>query len=84
MNRRLLLLPLAVLALAGCGSNNFRDIEGVDSQNPDSIEVFNNVDLHPNIAKLCIDGVGFATTTRDYNAVTRVPEWDAQCAEVDK
>jgi len=28
---------------------------------------------------LCIDGVAFVTTSRDYSAVLRVPEWDAWC-----
>jgi hypothetical protein len=48
----LVALPVAALALSGCGSNNFRDIEGVPSQRPDEIKVFNNVDGHPNVVKL--------------------------------
>ena len=69
------------LGVGGCSSaNNFRDVEGVESQEPDSIEVFSNVDRHPNIAKLCIDGVAFATTTREGNsAIMRVEAWDRDC-----
>lgn len=68
------------LLLAGCASrDNFRDIEGVKSERPDVVRVFNNVDKHPNVVMLCIQGAGFATTTRDYNSIMRVPEWDEQC-----
>ena len=69
------------LLLGACSpGNNFRDVEGVKSQEPDTIEVFSNVDKHPNIAKLCIDGVAFATTTREGNsAIMRVEAWDATC-----
>lgn len=70
----------ATLMLGACGSDNFRDVKGVKSQNPDSIEVYSNVDKHPNIAKVCIKGVAFATTTRDAQAaITRVPDWDRTC-----
>lgn len=73
------------LLLGGCTGNNFRDVEGVQSQEPDSIEVFSNVDKHPNIAKLCIDGVAFATTTREGNsALTRVEDWDPTCPGANK
>ena len=70
----------ASLLLGACAGNNFRDVEGVESQRPDLIEVFSNVDKHPNIAKVCIDGVAFATTTREGNsAITRVEAWDKTC-----
>lgn len=69
------------LGLGGCsGRNNFRDVEGVASKNPDLIEAYNNLDGHPNIAKVCIDGVAFATTTRDAQAaIQRVEAWDKTC-----
>lgn len=70
----------AFVALAACsGKDNFRDVEGVKSQRPELIEVYNNVDQHPNIARVCIKGVAFATTTRQYEPVIRVPEWDRDC-----
>ena len=69
----------AALLLTACGSDNFRDVKGVKSQDPDSIEVYNNVDKHPNIARVCIDSVAFATTTRNFSAIMRVPEWDNEC-----
>lgn len=78
-------LPAGVMALAlalgACSSgNNFRDVEGVPSKNPDLIEAYNNLDGHPNIAKVCIDGVAFATTTRDAQAaIQRIEAWDATC-----
>lgn len=86
MRKRILIASIlsAGVLLTGCGSNNFRDVKGVPSRDPDSIAVYNNVDANPNIAKLCIDGVGFATTTRDYNSIMRVPDWDAECKLVQK
>lgn len=73
---------LALMVLGACSpGNNFRDVEGVKSKNPDSIENYNNMDQHPNIGKVCIDGVAFLTTTRQYDAVTRVPEWDKTCPQ---
>lgn len=81
--RKLFILPVVALAMvagAACESqNNFRDVEGVKSQNPDLILNYNNMDQHPNIGFVCIKGVAFATTTRDYNAILRVPEWDKFC-----
>ena len=82
--KRVVLAAVAVAALgtaAGCTpGNNFRDVEGVPSKNPDLIEAYNNLDGHPNIAKVCIDGVAFATTTRDAQAaIQRVEDWDATC-----
>ena len=80
MKRLAALLVLVGLAGACSSRDNFRDIEGVKSERPDSVRVFNNVDKHPNVVQLCIDGVGFATTTRNYgDALMRVPEWDAGC-----
>jgi hypothetical protein len=86
MNKRVIALAGAALiagaALSGCGNNNFRDVKGVKSERPDLIRNFNNMDKHPNIGMLCIEGVAFATTTRDYgDAIERVPEWDDQCPD---
>lgn len=52
---------------------------------PDKLTIFNNVDSHANIVRLCIDKVAFFTVSNSYvglatPAVTRVPEWDAYCA----
>lgn len=81
MKKRLILALAGLAIVAGaCGpGNNFRDVEGVRSQDPDLVENYNNMDQHPNIGKVCIDGVAFATTTRDYTAIQRVPEWDKTC-----
>jgi hypothetical protein len=76
---KLLTILAAAIVLSGCGTDNFRDVKGVESQDPDYIAVYNNVDKHPNIAWVCIEGVAFATTTRQYDSITRVPEWDHEC-----
>lgn len=74
---------VAGVALAGCGLNDsMRDYEEAQIKDPDSVTLWNNVDLHPNVARLCTDGVAWATTTRDYTAIIRVPEWDAFCKTV--
>lgn len=76
MRKRIAIASLlsTVVLLAGC----IRNVEGAPSVDPDSIVVFNNVDRHPNVVKLCIDGVAFATTTQ---TIQRVPEWDKNCSQ---
>jgi predicted small secreted protein len=80
-------VALIAAVLTGCGQaaweDSLRDLEGVQVYDPDEATLWNNVDQHPNIVRLCLDGVAFATTTRpDFAAVTRVPEWDAHCKTV--
>ena len=80
MKKRLIIAGFAVAILGACTpGDNFRDVEGVKSERPQLIQNYNNIDKHPNLAKVCIDGVAFLTTTRAYDAVTRVPEWDRTC-----
>lgn len=69
---------LGVAALTGCGAN-VRDLEGVPIKEPQKIEIYANLDKHPNIVRLCIDGIAWVTTTRELESVTRVPEYDAWC-----
>lgn len=69
----------ALILGAACTGNNFRDVEGVPSADADSYKLWNNVDGHPNLVRVCADGVAFLTTTRDYTAVVRIPEWDKFC-----
>lgn len=81
------LLAAVGLAVAGCGQSpwqhSLRDYEGATVKDPDSVTLWNNVDQHPNIARVCLDGVAFATTTRpDFSAVQRVPGWDHVCEAV--
>ena len=81
-NTKLLVVVTAgALTLGACSpGNNFRDVEGVASKDPDLLEAYNNLDGHPNIAKVCIDGVAFATTTREaHAAIQRVEAWDSTC-----
>lgn len=53
-------------------------------QAPDKLTVYLNIDAHPTIAQVCIDGVAFATTSRDFSALTRIPEWDDECKKANK
>lgn len=78
--RALVVAGLVVgLGVAGGCRDNFKDLESVKYRDPDKVEGYNNVDRNPNLTRLCIDGVAFMTTTRDYDSVLRVPEWDSWC-----
>ena len=83
MKKRIILAvalgSIALLTTACSPGNNFRDVEGVKSERPELIRNFNNMDLHPNVGMLCIEGVAFFTTTRDYTSIGRVSEWDRLC-----
>lgn len=83
---------LAVLLLAGC-SDQLGDRGGKDGAPPDRIgdvdyvEVFRNADNFPNIARICVEGLAFASTSSGSRgedvanpALVRVPEWDIKCA----
>lgn len=79
--RKLIAIALTAVAVAGCGANNF-DLEEVDGRSPDRIEVLLNVDSHPNIVRLCIDGFAFYTVSTTHapahasERLHRRPEWD--------
>jgi hypothetical protein len=64
--------------VAGC-SNQFQDQNGIAQANPDYILTYLNVDGFPNPTIMCIRGVGFVTTSRDYQSLQEVPEWGAFC-----
>ncbi len=72
-----------VLGVSACGQapweDSMKDLEGVTFHSPTQVKAWNNVDAHPNIVELCLDGVAFATTTREFENVFRVPEWDYLC-----
>lgn len=58
-----------------------KDYEAVS---PDKVTVFLNIDDHPNVVRVCLDGLAFRTVSVKYvslntPAVERVPEWDAIC-----
>lgn len=85
-------VAVAAVVLAACGkggvgdhNSNRSDLRGVLFHRPDKVEGYNNVDGQPNLVRLCIDGVAFATSSREYNSVLRVPEWDGPyCAGTPK
>lgn len=70
---------VVIVGVTGCTRGQARDLEGVNPQKPDKAELYVNLDQHPNIVRICIDGVGFATISRDYDSILRVPEWDTWC-----
>lgn len=78
----LIVAAVAVAALGGCTRGQAHDLEGVPFRNPDKAEIINNVDGHPNLVRLCVDGTAFITTSngdgRYAPNVLRMPEWDAE------
>lgn len=81
---RILAALMAAAAIAAtvtaCGPTQGDDLRNSPNSYPDYSTTVLNVDGFPNIAVICFKGAGFATTSRDYDALTRVPEWDAFCA----
>ena len=71
---------IGIVAVCGLGAvactSTLQDLEGVEAIPPDEIQVYQSPDEFPNVAKVCIDGKGFALITRDYNSLTPVSEWD--------
>ena len=67
------------IAAGGC-SNQFSDQGGIAQANPDYILTYLNVDGFPNPTVMCVMGVGFVTTSRDYTSLQEVPQWNGFCA----
>lgn len=83
--RKAVLAGLTTAALIGgvaaCGTNDKRDLEGISSYDPEYAETYNNTDGRPNVVLMCIRGVGFASTTRDFTSLMRVESWDKFCSQ---
>lgn len=97
MKRLIALVFAAALALGACSQDASKtDLEEPRLQGdatpkdyravaPDAITVFQNIDNHPTIARICADGVAFRTISSTHSgglnsgAVERVPEWDEFC-----
>lgn len=81
MRRILAVGALAALALlTGCSDANQKDVKGVQAKsNPDNVTAWANIDQHPNIVRLCADGIAFLTTSREALPAQRLPEWDWAC-----
>ena len=73
----------AALTATGC-QNQYNDQNGVRQVSPDFIQTYLNVDGYANVTMLCIDGVGFATTSRDYTSLIPVAGWNSFCATKSK
>jgi hypothetical protein len=89
---------VALMVLAGCATSTERSGEslgdrgGVEGAAPDVVldvsyvEVYRNADHFPNIARVCVRGIAFATgstgagTAVGATPLIRVQEWDSFCA----
>jgi hypothetical protein len=75
----------AAALVSACGASGgapqVDDLNNVPPSYPAYAAIYMDVDGFPNVVMECIQGAGFALTTRDAaGAITRVPEWDAFCA----
>ena len=73
MGKKLIAVAVVSLALAGCTST-LQDLEGIQAETPDRVRVFLNADQFPNLNVVCINGVGFVNTTRDYQQMTELSD----------
>lgn len=77
---------LVILLLTGC-SKQLGDRGGDEGAAPDRIadvdyvEVFRNADNFPNVARICVEGLAFASTSSSDPGLLRIPEWDKVCAQ---
>lgn len=78
----LIALSAAVTPLAACGGTaTYADLENVPAATPTKIEAYTNIDKHPNLVRLCIDGKAFITTSRKgAGAWRRADYFDAWCS----
>lgn len=63
-----------------------KDFEAIS---PDKVTVFLNIQSHPSVVRVCLDGLAFRTVSDHHSglatpAVDRVPEWDSICQEAIK
>jgi hypothetical protein len=81
------LVVIAVLAGAlGFGAvactppweGSIRDLEDAEVRDAD-VTVYNNINRHPNIARVCTDGVAWVTTSREFDSLERMEDWDELC-----
>lgn len=72
---------LSLVSACGSGQPQGDDLQNVNPSYPNYAAIYMDVDGFPNIVEECVNGAGFALTTRDAaGAITRVPEWDAFCS----
>ena len=77
---KLVLIALVSVALAGCAGSNYRDLENVPPSEPQKVEIYANLDGHPNLVRLCIDDRAFITTTRKgKGSWSRAEYFDSRC-----
>jgi hypothetical protein len=63
--------------------------EDFEARVPDVLTTYRNVDGHPTINKLCIEGIAWRTVSTAHSigsttgAAVRVPEWDDTCPDFD-
>ena len=81
MRRAAIVAVASALLLAGCGSDGglpgsaqqLRDLKNVPITEPDKARLVVNVDTYPNLVILCVEGVGFVTTTRNDRPLQESP-----------
>lgn len=72
----LLVFVGATALLGGCSDHTEIDMRDVEHTVPDKLRYVENADGFPDVTALCINGVGFATTSED-DTMYRVEAWDS-------
>lgn len=84
------LTVICLFWLTACGSEGglpgssqqLRDLENVPATEPEKVRLVVNVNDYPNVVLMCIEGVGYITTTRADRPIQESPglteKWCAQ------
>lgn len=67
-----------VVGINACAPQQLRDLENVPVEDMQNVRIYVNVDNYANTVVGCVESVAFVFTTRDYEAIMRVPELDAE------
>lgn len=64
-----------LFAIAACSAQpqQIRDLKGIPVTDPDKARLVTNVDQYPNVVAICIEGVGYITTTRNDRPIQESP-----------
>src|SRR5579859_1089010 len=71
-----------IVSACGSGAPQLDDLQNVNPSYPNWAAIYLSPDNFPNVVEECINGAGFALTTRDNSAAAAqlVPQWSTFCA----
>jgi hypothetical protein len=86
LKRRFWTTAVVLLTLTGCGNPDYGpNVTSSPRLTAQKAEVWASAEGYPDILRLCIDGVAFATTMLGSHSLSlvRVPEWDASFCDAE-